>query len=61
MIIPFIGSIVAIITGHMSLGKLKTSGEQGRGMALAGLIMGYVGIAFAVLGVLLFFAVLIPS
>lgn len=53
VIIPFIGSIVAIITGHMSLGKLKTSGEQGRGMALAGLIMGYVGIAFAALGIIL--------
>lgn len=55
-IIPLIGSIVGIITGHMSLGQIKRTGENGRGLALAGTIVGYVGVAFAILGIILFFA-----
>ena len=57
-IIPFIGSIVGVITGHMSLGQIKRTGEGGRGLALAGTITGYVGLALALLGILLFFAFL---
>lgn len=60
VILPIIASIAAIITGHMALSKLKTSGEQGRGMAMAGLIMGYVGVAFGVLFVILMFALFLP-
>jgi type II secretory pathway pseudopilin PulG len=35
--------IAAIVTGHMALGRIKKSGGvlQGRGIALAGLIIGY--------------------
>lgn len=44
-------SIVAVITGHIALSKLKTSGEQGKGLAIAGLVIGYVGIAAASLTV----------
>ena len=58
-VVPLIGSIVAVITGHMSLGQLKTSGEQGRGLALAGTIIGWVGIGFAVLGIILL-AIFLP-
>ena len=43
-IIPFIGSIVAVITGHMSLSQIKRTGEGGRGLGLAGTIVGWVGI-----------------
>lgn len=42
-LLPFIGSIAGVITGHMSLKALKTSGENGRGLALAGTIVGWVG------------------
>ncbi len=59
-LVPFIGSIVAVITGHMSLSQLKTSGEEGRGIALGGLITGYVGIGLAVLG-LLFALAFLPA
>lgn len=58
-IIPFIGSLVGVITGHMSLNQLKTNGEGGRGMALAGTIIGWVGLAFVILGVIALIA-LIP-
>ena len=40
----FIG-LVAIITGHIALSQIKRTGESGRGLALAGLIIGYVSVA----------------
>ena len=40
------GSIIAIICGHISMSKIKASGGRmsGDGMALTGLILGYLGI-----------------
>jgi hypothetical protein len=58
LIIPLIGSVVGVITGHMSLGQIRNTGEQGRGLALAGTILGYVGLAFIVLGLIVFLAFL---
>jgi len=57
-ICPVILSIVAIILGHMSRGRIARSGGTllGSGKALAGLILGYLGILFSVLYV----AVMIP-
>ena len=37
--------IVGIITGHISLSQIKKTHEQGHGMALAGLIIGYISVA----------------
>ncbi|GAA3624140.1 hypothetical protein GCM10022200_03020 [Microbacterium awajiense] len=54
--VPFIGSIVGVITGHMSLSQIKQTGEQGRGMGLTGTILGWVGLAFSILGLILLFA-----
>lgn len=48
-ILPLIGSVAAVITGHISLRQLKTSGEGGRGMALAGTIIGWVGVGLILL------------
>jgi hypothetical protein len=44
------GAVAAVITGHFALNQLKTDGKQGRGLALAGVIIGYAGIGLAVLG-----------
>lgn len=44
-----IGSLVAIIMGHKALSRIKKTGAAGRGMAVAGLIMGYVSIPAMVL------------
>jgi hypothetical protein len=38
-------SLGAVITGHIALSQIKKTGEQGHGLALAGTIIGYVGIA----------------
>jgi len=44
------GAVAAIITGHISLAQLKKTHESGRGLALTGLILGYVGIGLWVIG-----------
>ena len=43
--IYWIGSILAIIFGHVSLNQIKRNPYQnGRGMAIAGLVLGYLGL-----------------
>jgi Domain of unknown function (DUF4190) len=57
-------SIAAIITGHISLGQIKRTGEGGHGLGLAGTIIGYVvtGIGLLVaIGYAIFFVVLIGA
>lgn len=58
VLIPFIPSIVAVISGHMSLGQIKRTGEQGRGLGLAGTIIGWVGVGLWVLLLVAFLAFL---
>ncbi|MFK3678982.1 DUF4190 domain-containing protein [Microbacterium sp. NPDC090218] len=42
-VIPLLASIAAVITGHMALGQTKRDpGIGGRGLAITGLILGYV-------------------
>lgn len=56
-IVPFIGSIVAVITGHLAKKEIRESGGtmSGDGMALAGIILGYtmIGITLLVLVVVI--------
>ena len=44
------GVVAAIITGHISLAQIKKTGENGRPLALAGVIIGYVSIALWIIG-----------
>ena len=37
--------ILGIIFGHVSLGQIKRTGESGRGLAIAGLVVGYLCLA----------------
>ncbi|WP_125099874.1 DUF4190 domain-containing protein [Leucobacter chromiireducens] len=48
-------NVVGIICGHIALSQIKRTGERGRGMALAGTIIGYVSLAFSIIGVIFFF------
>lgn len=50
VIVWFIGSVVGVICGHISLNQIKRTGEEGRGLAVAGLIIGYIGIALSIIG-----------
>lgn len=51
-----IGFLAGIICGHISLGQIKKTGEQGRGLAIAGLIIGYVGIVLSIIITIVVFA-----
>jgi hypothetical protein len=53
-----LATIPAIVFGHMARGQIKRTGEQGAGLALAGLILGW---AAVVLGILLVVAGLAVS
>jgi hypothetical protein len=51
----FPASITAIILGHMALNEIKKKpGLEGRGMAVAGLVLGYVITVFALLVVIIY-------
>ena len=43
-LLPFVGSLAGAIMGHVSLNQIKRSGEGGRGMALAGVIVDWSGL-----------------
>lgn len=44
------GALAGIITGHIALAQIKNSRENGRPMAIAGLVVGYAFIALFVAG-----------
>jgi hypothetical protein len=51
----FPASIAAVVLGHIARREIAQTREAGSGMARAGLILGYIGIA---IGILLIFAFL---
>ncbi len=51
-----LGGIVAVITGHVARSQIKRTGEAGEGLALAGLIAGYISIGLFFLFVLAYIA-----
>ena len=48
-------SLVAVILGHIAMNQINKTGEQGKGMAIAGLVLGYLGM---LVGIIFFLAVL---
>jgi hypothetical protein len=48
----FIGALVAIITGYMARGQIKRTGEQGMGLATAGIVIGAIHLVLIVLSFL---------
>jgi hypothetical protein len=40
-VIPFVAAIPAIIFGHLARAQIRQTGERGDGMAVAGLVLGY--------------------
>lgn len=49
----WIGSILAVIFGHVALRNIKRNQTGGRGMAITGLVLGYIGVGFLVLPIVL--------
>jgi len=48
----WLGSILAVIFGHIALVQTHERGQGGRGMAIAGLVLGYIGVGLLVLFIL---------
>lgn len=49
----WIGSILAVIFGHVALRSIRRGGQRGHGLAVAGLVLGYIGVATLALVVIL--------
>ncbi len=59
--LPVIGALVAVICGHVARGEIRrmpAGSIEGDGLALAGLILGYVQLALCALGILFFIGLL---
>jgi len=62
-VLPFVGAIVAIVCGHLARSEIRRSPldarTEGDGMAVAGLVLGYVQLLLGVLVVFVVVAALI--
>jgi hypothetical protein len=45
----FLAAIPAVVLGHVARRQIRQTGEDGQGMATAGLVLGWIGIALTVL------------
>jgi hypothetical protein len=54
-LLPFLGSLGAIITGHMARSEIRRSAGtvDGNGLAIAGLVLGWGSVVVTVIGILL--------
>jgi hypothetical protein len=54
-LVPYLGWLPAVVTGHMAIKQLSEEGstERGRGMALTGLISGYSALGLTLISCLL--------
>jgi hypothetical protein len=59
-----LGAVIApvgAILGHVALNQIKRTDEEGRGMALAGVIVGWALTALAIIGVIVVIALVAAS
>jgi uncharacterized membrane protein len=54
---PLVASIVGLVLGYVAKGQIdRSSGQQtGRGLAVAGIVLGWIGIGFSIAVMALFF------
>lgn len=64
VVLPFIGAIVAVVCGHLASGEIRRApvgSIEGKGMATAGMVLGYVQLLLSVVGlvfvILVFFGI----
>ena len=62
-LLPVIGSLLAIVLGHMSHSNIKKSNGQlgGSGVAIAGLVTGYVGVVLLISAMLIMAVMILPA
>lgn len=54
-LLPFLASVVAIITGHMARAEIRRNPDtvEGDGLAVGGLVLGWAMVAISVLGIIM--------
>jgi len=45
-LVPAVITVIVVILGHVSLAQIRRRGEEGRAMAISALVIGYLGIAW---------------
>ena len=58
LLVPILTAIPAIILGHIARSQIRRTGENGDGLALAGLIIGYAGAVLGLIGLIVFLSIL---
>jgi uncharacterized protein YacL len=61
LVSAFFVSLAAVITGHIALTQIKRTGEKGRGLAIAGLVLGYLGLISGLIAGVIFFLLFASS
>jgi hypothetical protein len=51
--LDWIGSALALIFGYVALSQIKRRQQKGRGLAIAGITLGWIGVGLLVLVVIL--------
>lgn len=59
LVLAFIVPLVGAILGHVALGQIKRTGESGHGLALAGVIIGWVFTAIAAIAILFYIVAMV--
>jgi hypothetical protein len=47
----WLGSILALVFGYMALSRMKRSPDRGRGLAIAGIVLGWIGMVTLVISI----------
>jgi hypothetical protein len=57
--LPLLAAVPAVILGHLALKQIRRTGEEGTGLATAGLVLGYLNLVASLVFVCFFGTVLI--
>ena len=49
----WVGSILALVFGYVARNQIKQRGQRGNGMAIAGIVLGWVGVGTLILVIIL--------
>lgn len=48
-LVPAVITVIVVILGHVSLAQIRRRGQGGRAMAISALVIGYLGIAWVLM------------
>ena len=57
LVLSFLVAVAGIVCGHLALAQIRRTGEAGRGLAIAGLVVGYVSVGVSVIAAIVFLVV----